>query len=186
VDVRLLIPRVRRSIDGPTAVSASAASTTLNDSQVKDLVADAIADVIFYTAGTWNHTLTVTDDDDGIPTEYAVTPDLALEEQTVVVAQAALNYFFHAFKGVKISERIVNEAREWEYKLSATALADQMKQLREARDAALEIITGGGAEFTTYISFIAVRDAATSAIIEPEVSGLIGVGGQSYDARFMV
>lgn len=183
MDVRLLIPRVRRAIDGPTADSESATSATLTDAQVKDVIADAAANVIFYSNGSWPFQLLVTEYESEIPTEYEITPDPDLPDQTLLVAQAALDYFFHEFRDKKIQETIVNEARTWEYQLSANLLLEQFRFLQRMRDQAIEQI-GNDDAFTTYVSFIQVRDAATSMIIEPYVDPAVAIGGLEQDYRF--
>jgi hypothetical protein len=166
VDVRLVIPRVRRAIDGPTASSSAAVSSTLNDEAIKDLIADAISEVIWYAP------------------ECDVTPDLSLPEQTVVVAQAALDYFWQVFRDMKVSERIANEAAQWEYTLSANLLAEQFKLLKANRDDALARILEDNPTLDVYASFLAVRDAEVAALIEPWTVEAGGVGGQQLDYRF--
>jgi hypothetical protein len=183
MDVRLLVPRVRRAIDGPTATSSAATSATLNDDQVKNLVADAIAEVLWYCPD-WGKTLAVTDDEGGIPTEYEVDPDLSLPEQTVVAAQAALNYFFFEFINKKVSEEISNEAQSWRYQLSANLLTEQFKMLREARDQALETVAIANPTVAIFASFLHARDAETARLIEPFTVEAGGVGGQQLDWRF--
>lgn len=174
-DVRVLIPRVRRAIDGPTASGSAATSATLDDEQVKALVADAIASVIFYTGGDFNHSLDVVARDEAYnaASEWAINPPLNEAEATVIAAQAALDYFFWSLREVKTQERIADEGQEWSYTLSATLLRDQMEHLRKLRDQALEQLAASNAiPVEGYVSFIAVRDREASALIEPWVSGL--------------
>lgn len=186
MDVKALVPRTRRAIDGAAADSQESPSTSLNDGQVMALVADAAADIIFYSQGRWGHKLAGADPDDyGAPTTWAIDPDLALEEQTVVVAQAALNHFFHLFKTIKVQEEIADESRRWSYSLSANLLVEQMKLLREQRDAALDVI-GRHDTFETWVSFIEVRDRVTSAYIEPYLHGDVVTlpAGQEFPPDF--
>lgn len=144
------------------------------------LTADAIADVIFYTGGTWGHTLTASG-----AADYEVDPDLALEEQTVVVAQAALSHFFHEFRNLKTQERISDEGHAWEYTLSANLVQEQLKLLIAQRDRALELIgQRTGTATDQYVSFLQVRDSAIAAYIEPWVDGAGVGGGQDVDWRF--
>jgi hypothetical protein len=184
MNIEVLIPRTRRAIDGPLASGSAALSSSLSDPQVLSLIADSIADVIFYTSGAWPYVLAGGEDVDGYgaPTSFTVEPDIPLEGQTVVVAQAALTYFFHRFSDAKVQETISNEAQTWQWAKSATLLTDYLKLLRDARDKALDLIaldTAGALD--AYVSFIAVRDAQTSAIIEPYVeTALIGVGQIDY------
>jgi hypothetical protein len=90
---------------------------------VKDLAADAIAEVILYTGSVFGKQLVVTDTDDatGAPSEYATSDAADAPEGTVIAAQAALDYFFHRFAETKVSEQIADEAQTWEYTLSANA-----------------------------------------------------------------
>jgi hypothetical protein len=181
-DVKVLIPRIRRAVEG------AGAPEVLTDEAVRDLAADAIAEVMLYTGSVFGKQLvvTATDDTTGYPTEYATSDALTLPEQAVIATQAALDYFFHRFASTKVSERIADEAQTWEYTLSANLLRDQLKQLVAERDKALAALEGA-APMDRYESFIAVRDAHTSQLIEPWVDGNGGVGGQtSEDFRFGV
>jgi hypothetical protein len=184
VNVEVLIPRTRRAIDGPLASSSGATATTLADPEVALLIADSIADVIFYAGGVWGYSLSgAAPDAYGAPTSFTVTPDLPLDHQTVVIAQAALNHFFHAMRDAKVAETIANEAQSWGWQKSATLLNEYFKMLREQRDRALElaVAAGGGGGLEAYVSFLAVRDANTSAIIEPYVeTALIGTAQVDY------
>jgi hypothetical protein len=178
-DVRELIPRVRRAVEGV------AGPETLTDDQVKDLTADAIAEIILYTRGAFPHTLLVTDTANGAPTEYEVDPALSLPEETVVADQAALNHFFHAFQKALTSERIADEAHSWEWTRSAQLMTELWKQLVRERDQALEILTDEyGAALDAYASFLAVRDSYTAALIEPWTAGGALAGQELVDVRF--
>lgn len=167
-----LIPRLRRAIDGPAGDSGLAAP--LDDAQLKEAAADAIADVIFYTGGLFGHTLVVLDRDDAYnaPNDWAVDPELAPEEETVIVAQAAINFFFHFFKGLKVSETITNEGQSWEYALSANVVKTQFDQLVKMRDQALAQVERQHPVPTLYASFLEARDWQTSRLIEPYVDAL--------------
>lgn len=182
MNVEVLIPRTRRAIDGPLASGSASVSSSLTDPQVLALIADSIADVIYYTGGAWPYTLSGADEDGyGAPTTFTIEPDLPLEGQTVVVAQAALTYFFHRFSDAKVQETISNEAQTWQWQKSASLLTDYLKLLREARDKAIDLIANQAGALDAYVSFLAVRDAQTSAIIEPYVdTALIGVGQIDY------
>lgn len=189
-DTRVLIPRVRRAIEGPDSVSGSAAvaAGNLTDDQVNAVVADAIAGVIFYSEGLFGHTLEVAERDAVYmaPTAWLVDPELTDAEATVIVAQAALDHFYIFAKGLKVSEEITDEGQTWRYSLSAQSLSDQIKGLRADRDRALEILLNEGIELSDdWISTIAERDAQTSAMIEPWVGGY-GYGGQQLDPRGFV
>lgn len=166
-NVTTLIPRLRRAIDGPTGNGLAA---PLTDDQVKAAAADAIADVIFYTGGLFGHQLVVTGRDaaaNDAPSDWAVDPELAPEEETVIVAQAAINFYFHYFKQLKSSERIANEGQEWEYSVSANVIKAQFDQLVAARDRALEQVERSHPVPTVFAGFLEARDYLTSQLIEP-------------------
>lgn len=171
-NVRELIPRVRRAVEGPITPEQA-----LSDDQVLALAADAIADIILFTAGSWGHTLVVTGRaaETNVPNEWAVDPELNPEEESVVAAQAALGYFFHTFKDMKTSERIVSEGREWEYNTSANLLRDWIKALQEQRNKALESLQAANPALARYASILAVRDRVAAARLEPWQG--VGVGG---------
>lgn len=178
MDVRALIPRVRRAIEGP----APLATGGLSDDQVEALAADCIADIILFTEGLWLHTLSVSEFDDSgdfpVPLHYEVDPELTLPEQALIAAQAALQNFLFTFKDVKTSERIRNEAREWEWTKSTTLLKDWLAELISARDKALEsVLAEGTMIMARYASILAVRDPLISAVIEPWTRDA-GMGGQ--------
>lgn len=175
-DVRSLVPRVRRAVEGPFALPPEQA---LNDSQVEALAADAIADIILFTVGRWGHTLNVTDRDvaGGFPLHWAVDPELAPEEESVIAAQGAIQYFFHAFRDKKVSETIRNEGREWSYSLSAQVLRDQIALLKEQRDIALEAVVAKHPVMARYVSILEMRDPLGSVLMEPWAMNH-GVGGQ--------
>src|SRR4051794_27941745 len=120
-DVRSLLPRVRRAVEGPFALPPE---LNLADAQVEALAADALADIILFTTGLWGHKLIVAERDDatGAPLHWNIDPELSPEEESVVAAQAAIQYFFHAFRNMKVSETIRNEGREWSYTISANLL----------------------------------------------------------------
>lgn len=176
-----MVPRVRRAVEGVGAPQV------LSDDEIKDLVADALAEVILYTGGLFGKTLTVTErDENNAPIEYEVDPELTLPEETVVATQAALNHFFHEFQDQKISERIADESTTWEWAKSANLRTQQFQALVAERDRALEAIAETeGIVLDSYASFLATRDAYTAALVEPWTIGAAGVGGQG-DFRFGV
>jgi hypothetical protein len=189
-DTRVLIPRVRRALEGPDAVSGSAAiaAGNMSDDAVNAVIADAIASVIFYTGGLFGHALNVEERDEDYlaPIAWSVDPQFTEAEATVIVAQAALDYFFTFLRGFKVSQRIADEGQEWEYDHSAQVIAEQIKALRAARDEALALVSAENPSLDAWLSTIALRDAETSAIIEPWVHGG-GTAGQEMgfvDPRF--
>lgn len=179
-DIRVMTGRVRRAVEGVGTPAG------LTDDELKDLIADALADIVLYSgAGVFGKELLVTDRGvNGEPEEYATSEELTLAEQSVVAAQAALTYFFYAFANMKTSERIADEAQSWEYTLSASLLKDQLALLIANRDRALEQVTASNTwPVEGYESFLAARDLYTSVLVEPWVYG-IGVGGGQVDYRF--
>jgi hypothetical protein len=166
---------VRRAVEGVGTVADA-----LTDEQMKDLVADAIAEIILYSDSVFGKTLIVTDDEDGIPTEYATSDALTLPEQVVVSAQAALDHFFHRFADMKTAETIADEAQRWEWQKSAQLLRDQFQLLIRRRDEALAQVAGADGSLERYTSFLAVRDGHTAALVEPWVSGHLLSGQEDW------
>jgi hypothetical protein len=189
-DTRVLIPRVRRNLDGPHASASAAAANTLSDDEVNALIADALADLILYSGGSnvFGHSLVVSARDSYYmaPTAWQTSEALDEWEISVVVAQAALGYFIHEIKALKTSERIADEGQEWEYSIAASVLTEQIKALQRARDEAIEVLKGRNTISDSYLSFLSVRDATTAALIEPYTDGGSGGGGLSgfIDTRF--
>lgn len=175
-DVRELIPRVRRAIEGPVS---PAQADALSDSQVEALAADAIADVILLTVGQWPHTLEVSerDVDTQVPLHWSITDELSLPEESMIAAQAALTFFFHEFRDRKVSEHLENEGQVWEYTLSANMLRDQIKLLIDTRDAALSSLKADHPVLARYASILHVRDRVGAALLEPWTFGGLGLGG---------
>lgn len=185
-DIRMLVPRVQRAVEGVVR-----ASWTLTADEVKDLVADAAADVVLYTGSLFGAQLVVTHVDDvtQAPDEYATSATLPPEQAAMIAAQAALTYFFHRFSGSKMSERIADEASQWEYTLSPSLLQSQLRLLQDERDKALNSIPPPPGGLDQYVSFLAMRDVYTSRLIEPWVYGHqegqgIDSGGLEIDFRF--
>lgn len=176
-DIRVLIPRVRRAVQGVTP------DMSVTDDMLRDVVADSLSAIMLYTGSVFGHGLIVTDRANGVPTEYATTDELSLAEQHVVAAQSALDYFFHQFNSVKLSETIANEAQNWTYTRSAQLLRDQFQHLRDERDKALAAL-GAGTSLVHYESFLAVRDMEVARAVEPFAPGLLPQGGLEADFRF--
>lgn len=176
-DVADLIPRVLRAIYGPLLPASGAVGSP----EAEAMLADAIADIILFTEGRWNHTLLVSGRVGGGATGAAnawqVQPTLAPEEETVVVAQAALMYFFHEFKDKKVSETLTQDGRTWTYTLSAQVLREQVLSLRDQRDRALKALMDEHPVLARFVSMLEVRDRLASAVLEPWVAGGVG-GGQ--------
>lgn len=186
-DVRVLIPRVRRALEGPFGSASGMAGATLEDAAVEALVADAIADVILYTGGLFGHQLVVVerDPDYGAPSKWKTDEQLTEPEGTVIVAEAALRFFYQSVKDMKVQESISNEGQSWSWSMSANAVTEWLKMLKGRRDEALAIVAQlNGIVIDGFASYLAVRDCAVAAYIEPFASGH-ATGGQEFaDPRF--
>lgn len=184
-DTRVLIPRVRRALQGPHASGSAAVANEFSDEEVNGLIADAIADIILYGGGTevFGHTLEVTQRDATYmaPVAWQTEPALDEFEVSVVVAQAALNWYLNLAKTLKTSERISDEGQSWEYEVGATTITAQIKGLREDRDRALEALKGRNVVSDSYVNYLAERDSFTDSLIEPwfENAGA-SFGGQEF------
>lgn len=171
-NIRVLTGKVARAIFGPTYSSVNPASSLLTRDQLKDLTADTIAKLIFFSNGLLGYQLVVTDiDSTGMPQEYQIQMGgsprpLPIQDETLIVTQAALDWFFFEFKDKKISEKINDEGQNWEYALSPALLTAQYKQLIADRDRALAVVQTRLEYFTDYVSFLGERDALTSALVE--------------------
>lgn len=187
-DTRVLIPRLRRALDGPTAMSSASPSATLSDEQVNAVIADAVASIILYSQSLFGATLEVAERDPHYmaPIAWRTEPALSEPQATCVVAQAALDYFYSRLSttaGGKTSETIKDEATEWTWEISPQAVVERLRQLRADREKAIETLVEAGWEAdVAWESFIGTRDRWTSLLIEPWVEGGgPGIGGQNND-----
>jgi hypothetical protein len=162
-DIRVLIPRVRRAVEGVGTPEV------LTDDEIKDLTADAIADIILFTGGVFGKQLLVTEVDGttNAPIEYATSEPLTLPEGSVVASQAALNHIFTQLRELKTSETIRDEGQEWTYATSATLFRDWIAFLQKTRDQALEEVEAYTPLPVAWYSYIAERDRAASLLLEP-------------------
>lgn len=165
-DVRALVPRVRRAIEGPVPLPVSEA---LSDAQVEALAADCIADIILLTVGQWDHKLLVLERDpaSNAPLHWTVDPELSPEDEALIAAQAGVSYWYRILADTKVSERIRNEGVEWEWAKSANLIRDWLKSLLEMRDGALAGAKAANPVMARYASFLEVRDRASAAMLEP-------------------
>lgn len=170
-DVRVLIPRMRRSLDGPEATGSASVSARLSDDQLTAVIADAIADVIFYSSGAFGRKLEVVERDTSYlaPIAWRTSDELSEDEISVIVAQAALNYFFNALSTLKTGETMKEADREWSWSISASAIAERVKELRAQRDRAIELLTAQNVVAEAWVNTLAVRDSYTDMLIEPWV-----------------
>lgn len=185
-NVRVLIPPTRRAIDGPTATGSGSVSASLTDDEVKNLDADAIADVILLTGSLFGHTLEVAarDDSYGAPTEWRTDTELSPDESRAIVAQAGLTYFFFKARLIKVHETIQDEGQSWDYDLSANFVRDQMAYLIGMRDKAIEAIIRVHPPADAWVDFVHERDQFAAAFLEPFGSQHNqGMGGQFMDPR---
>jgi hypothetical protein len=182
-DTRVLIPRLRRALDGPTAMSSAAVSSTLSDEQLNAIGADAIGEIIFYSDSLLGSVLEVAERDSVYQSPIAWRTEPALSEAQVacIVSQAALTYFYNRLTdgtlSGKTAETIKDEATEWTWEVSPQAIVERLRQLRADRDLAIEnLIEAGWAGDVSWVSMLSVRDKWTSILIEPWVEGP-GFGG---------
>lgn len=149
-------------------------AATLDDTQIYGLIADALSTAILNTGGSYafGYQLVVTgrDADYGAPNGWATDQPLAPEAETVIVSQAAIDYFFFQLRDMKISETTRDEGQEWQYTKSAQLLKDQLALLRDQRDRAIQVMQSlSVAMLDTYISLVGERDKLAAAWIEPWV-----------------
>lgn len=169
-DVRVLIPRTRRAVEGPDALASGMTAGSLTDDAVTALIADSIASVIFYSGSLFGHELEVVARDPFYlaPIAWRTDTSLTEPEATIIIAQAALDYFLHTLQDMT-SEEIVDEGQRWAWARSAQVISGHMDALRKARDRALEELSQSEVILDGYASFIATRDAAASHAVEPWV-----------------
>lgn len=197
-DLRVMIPRCRRAIDGPRATSSASVAATLSDSEVLGLVADSTANVILLTGGSsvFGYQLVPTHYDPfyKAPDQWATDRPLGPEAQDVVIAQAAIDFYADRLRrDAYTSETIKDEGQEWTWQRSANLLQAQLKLLAEVRDRALEMLERINAPLDRYISTVAERDKIAAVYLEPWVAevgapvpyvGLTGAYTGGFDFRF--
>lgn len=178
-DTRVLIPRARRAIEGPDAITGSAGvpAGAISDEQVNAMVADAISGVIILSGSLFGKELVVAHRDEFYmaPDQWITSEELTEPEQIVIAYQVALDYYQKVLEGMKVSEKIADEGQSWEWSISATVLNKRLEALRADRDKALEQVDPFQAE--EWINTLYERDRITDILIEPWVLGG-GGGGQ--------
>lgn len=179
-DIRVLIPRVRRAIDGPHATSSAAASSNFTDDEITAQIADAIAEVIFFAPDGFGKTLEVVERDSEYlaPIAWRTSEALTEAEASVIVIQAALNNLYYGISSLRTSERIANEGEEWEWTVSASAVSERVKQLQRLRDEAIAKLDISVSAKTEWVNSLEERDRYTDTLIEPYLYG--GVGGLEF------
>lgn len=184
-DLRVLVPAARRACEGPYGPPIG--KQALSTSTVYAMVADGCAEIILFTGSLFSHELEVKERDPlvGFPTAWKTEVKLNEWESTAIISQVALDYFFHLFRDMKVSESLKNEGTEWSYALSANVIKNYLENLQAKREMALEGIRLHHPVYDLYASNIRVRDQATVAILEwwdtvsPGLTGAVGVpGGQ--------
>jgi hypothetical protein len=184
-DLRTLIPRARRVLDGPHATSEHAAASTMTDEEILGVIADAVANVILYTGAGFGVSLEVVSRDPFYmaPNAWRTSTAMTTQEESVVICEALIDYYVAGLQQTKVRETIKDEGQEWTYELSANLLRDQLKLLMDARDRALAAIADQS-NLDEYVSFIAERDAVVATLIEPwgPAGGLRG-GMELIDVR---
>lgn len=196
-DLRVLIPACRRAIDGPLATTPNAPSTTLNDQEVLNLLADSTAMLILQSEGyqAFGYQLEVTARDPFYLAPIAWQTDTVRwpSADAAILSQAALDHYFWLIKLLKVSETLKNEAVSWEYSLSANVISAWMAYLIANRDKAIAALQVIHAPLDTYISMVAERDRLAASWLEPWVTEVgapvpyVGGGGSGpleYDYRF--
>lgn len=183
-DTRVLIPRTRRALEGLTAAGSGFSTSTYDDDTVNAAVADAIASLLLYTGSFFDKRLEVVERDEHYmaPIAWRTSEELTEPEQALVAIQATLNHVYVSLVGQKQAETIRKGDEEWTWSISASVLSERLKGLRADRDRALEQIAASGVALESYYSFIAERDGAISALIEPYV-GASNQYGQQLDPR---
>jgi hypothetical protein len=162
-DVRTLIPRTRRMIDGPGPGNAA-----LTDEFLTGAIADAASTLIMLTAGTFGVTLDVSgrDSDYLAPNAWRFSAILSADQETLVCLQAAIEQVAREVALGATSEGIKDEGQEWTYSRSATLMRDWLKALIGMRDAAMQQLADAGMETDVYTSFIGIRDSTALANAE--------------------
>lgn len=175
-DLRVVIPRVKRALMGPARLNQD----KLTDSEIYALAADAAASAIMLCGGSgpFGSELIGSGHDPiyGAPTVWKTSVALSFAAQEILANEAAIMWFFHQVRDEKISQRIQNEGREWEWAKSSTLLRDHLKSLTDRRDLLLQGMLADAPVVARYVSYLQVRDREVAARIEPFTNAM-GVGG---------
>lgn len=196
-DLRVLVPACRRAIDGPLASEPDSPSTTLSDTQVLALIADATGTLILESQGEsqFGYQLLVTSRDPfyKAPVGWVTDSERKPAADAAILSQAALDHYFWMIRDLKVSESIKNEAQEYDYSRSAGVIQAWIQYLIGNRDKAVAALQVINAPLDVYISMVAERDRLSAAWLEPWVAevgapvpyaGGGGSGPLEYDYRF--
>lgn len=165
-DLKVLVPRARRKIEGPWGNPNG--KPPLTNGEIYALVADACSEIIMLGGSWFHHTLKVKKRDPlgGFPTDWQTDTALEEYEAAIICAQLALDYYFHIFSSMRVSETIKNEGTEWAYSLSANVIRSYVQSLIDERDKAIAGLRINIPVMDRYASNIRVRDQATVAVLE--------------------
>lgn len=165
-DLMVMVPRAKRKVEGPWGNPNG--RPALSNTQIYEMVADACAEIKMLSGSFFHHTLLVKRRDalGGFPVAWQTDTPLDEYETSIICAQVALNYYYHLFRDMKISETIRNEGTEWTYELSANVIRNYLESLVEERDKAIEGLRINIPVMDRFASNIRVRDQATVAILE--------------------
>jgi hypothetical protein len=101
------------------------------------------------------------------PIAWKTNEPLAESEATVIVCEAALDCFFHTLSDLKTTETNREGDREWSWTVSASAIAERVKDLRAQRDLAIRLLSEQNLISDRWVNTLEVRDAYTDILIEP-------------------
>lgn len=176
-DLRVLVPRARRKVEGPWGNPSS--RPPLSNTQIYEMVGDAVGEVVMLGGSVFGHELIVKKRDPlgGFPVAWKTDTPLSEYETAIICAQVALNYYYYLFRDMKISETIQNEGTVWTYELSANVIRNYLESLRAERDQAIQGLRINRPVLDQYASNIRVRDQATVTVLEWWATGGLP-GGQ--------
>lgn len=165
-DLKVLLPRARRKVEGPWGNPNGRAEIAEN--VLYQMIADACGEVVMLSGSFFHHQLLVKARDPvaGYPTEWQTDTELTEWEGAIISSQVALNYYYYLFRDMKISETVKNEGTEWTFALSANVLRNYLESLRDERDKALAGLRLNIPVLDRFASNIRVRDQATVAVLE--------------------
>lgn len=165
-DLKVLVPRARRKVEGPWGNPNG--KPPLRDVEIYNMVADACSEIIMLAGKLFRHELKVKTRDPlgGFPTEWRTDTPLEEYEAAIICAQTGLDYYWHVFRTMKISQGVKNEGTEYTYSLSANVLRDYLASLISERDHAVAGLRANVPVLDRFASNIRVRDQATVAALE--------------------
>lgn len=165
-DLKVLLPRARRKVEGPWGNPNGRGEIT--ESVLYNMIADACGEIVMLSGSFFHHQLLVKARDPiaGFPTDWQTDTELTEWEGAIITSQVALNYYYYLFRDMKISESIETEGTKWTYSLSANVLRNYLESLRDERDKAVAGLRVNIPVLDRFASNIRVRDQATVAVLE--------------------